>query len=148
MGRSRADAPRGERMKVSFVKGPGTGAPSTTPEARGALDVTGRVPENRFRRAAMRFGLAASLVTFFVSSSAVLLDQWISGQAPASFMLGTMLVLLGFSVGLFGAIVGIGLVVSVFAGPADAAARRIADDVSRLTDGTGPSHMDRRHSWR
>ena len=137
MGRSRADAPRGEKMKVSFMKGPGTGAPS---------DVTGQVPENRFRRAAMRFGLATSLVTFVVSSSAILLDQWISGQAPASFMLGTMLVLLGFSVGLFGAIVGIGLVVSVFAGRADAAARRIADDVSQLTDST--SHIYRRHLWR
>jgi hypothetical protein len=128
MGRSPADAPRGEKMKVSLMKGPGTGAPA---------DVTGRVLENRFRRAAMRFGLATALVTFFVSSSAILLDQWISGQVPPFFMLGTMLVLLGFSVGLFGAIVGIGLVVSVFAGPADAAARRIADDVSQLTDSSG-----------
>jgi hypothetical protein len=92
----------------------GTSAPPATRED-GAPDGAG-VPQNAVLRAAMRVGLAISLVTFLASSSLILLDQWISGQVPASFILGTALVLLGFSVGIFGTILGIGLIISVFSG--------------------------------
>ena len=122
---------------MRFMKAPAAGTPPTSIEAWRALDPAERVPENRIWRAAMRLGLATSFVTFFVLSSPILLDQWISGQAPAFFVLGTMLVLLGFSVGLFGTILGIGLVVSVFSGAASAVARRIAEDVRLLTGSTG-----------
>ena len=107
------------RLTMSHMEAPGT----VTPPARYALDLAERVPENAIWPAAVRLGLATSLAMFFVLSSSILLDQWISGQGSAFFMLGTMLVLMGFSVGWFGTILGIGLVISAFSGPADAVAR-------------------------
>jgi len=85
----------------------------------------------------MRLGLATSLITLIVLSFPILLDQWISGQEPAFFMLGTMLVLLGFSVGLFGTILAIGLVISVFFGAAHVLERSFVEDVHILTGSTG-----------
>src|SRR5262249_45223185 len=121
---------------MSFMKVPRTGAPPTV-EDWCAPNLPVRVPVDRIRYAAMRLGLAIALITFVVSSSPILLDQWISGHESAFFMLGTMLVLLGFSVGLFGAILGIGLVISVFFGAAHVLERSFVEDVHILTGSTG-----------
>jgi len=104
---------------MSYMEAPGTAALP----ARNALDPVERVPENAIWPAAIRFGLATSLAMFLVLCPPILLDQWISGQASAFFMLGTMLVLLGFSVGWFGTILGIGLVISIFSASTDGVAR-------------------------
>ena len=120
------------------MRAPETGAPSATREDWYALDGAG-VPEDRVLSATLRVALAISLMTFIASSSAILLDQWISGQVPAVFMLGTMLVLLGFSVGLFAAILAIGLIVSVISGATAIAARKII--AYRPVDGGNPGPL-------
>jgi len=61
----------------------------------------------------MRLGFLTSLTAFFVLCCTVLIDQWIAGQVSAIFMLGTALLLAGLCTGLFAAVAGTGLALSM-----------------------------------
>jgi hypothetical protein len=72
----------------------------------------GTLPHDTLRRWSVRAGLATSTAAFIAAGVPVLLDQWISGEASALFMLGTALVLAGSCTGLFAAIVAAGLLIA------------------------------------
>jgi hypothetical protein len=64
-------------------------------------------------RQSMRLGFVTALTAFFVLACTVLIDQWIAGQVSMLFMLGTALLLAGLCTGLFAAVAGIGLALSM-----------------------------------
>jgi hypothetical protein len=56
--------------------------------------------------------LFAAVLAFFVVSSDVLLDQWITGYASAQFILGTAALIAGICIGLFAIIGALGLAIA------------------------------------
>jgi len=70
------------------------------------------LPESTLRRWFMRVSLGVSLIAFIAIGGTVLLDQWITGNASAGFMLGTALLVAGVCMGLFATIVLLGLMIS------------------------------------
>jgi hypothetical protein len=64
-------------------------------------------------RQSMRLGFVTALTAFFLLACSVLIDQWIAGQVSMIFLLGTALLLAGLCTGLFAAVAGIGLALSM-----------------------------------
>jgi hypothetical protein len=60
----------------------------------------------------MRCGLVISILAFIIVGSNVLVEQWVSGQDSAIFMLGTLGLIAGTCVFLFAVIAAVGLVIS------------------------------------
>ena len=60
----------------------------------------------------MYFALVVSIITFGVVGASVLIQQWIEGQAGASFVFGTVCLIAGACITLFAVIAIIGLVIS------------------------------------
>jgi len=79
---------------------------------------------DRAARAFMRFGLYIAVFMFVAVGSDVLLSQWITGYASATYIFGTAALLAGICVGLFALIAALGLAVAAALGQAAAISRR------------------------
>jgi len=60
----------------------------------------------------MRAGLLIAVLTFLFFGSDVLLDQWITGYASATYILGTAALIAGICMGLFAVIAALGLAIA------------------------------------
>jgi hypothetical protein len=81
--------------------------------AKKLLHELGDLPAPGLLRQSTRLGFLTSLTAFFVLACTVLIDQWIAGRVTAMFMLGTALLLAGLCTGLFAAVAGMGLALSI-----------------------------------
>jgi hypothetical protein len=60
----------------------------------------------------MRVGSLIAGLAFLVFSSDVLLDQWITGYASATYILGTAALIAGICIGVFAVFAALGLAIA------------------------------------
>ena len=68
---------------------------------------------HRVRQMSMRISVIIAIFAFAILGGGDLFDQWIAGSASPTFMLGTLLINAGLSLGAFAIIAGIGWGLSI-----------------------------------